>query len=247
VIKIDGASKEDLTPIPLGSSKQLFVGQKVLAIGNPFGLDRTLTTGIVSGLERPLRSEMTGRLIEDVIQTDASINPGNSGGPLLDSHGRIIGINTMIYSPSGGSVGIGFAVPVDTAKNIIPDILAYGRVRKPRLGITQYELNARAADQLGLPVKSGLMISEVLPGSAAEKAGIKGGTEPVRARGGIIYLGGDVITGVDGQPITSRDDLDRILNAKKIGDHVQVEVVRNGRRLKFDVELAEAPDAARRR
>ncbi|HEY6401790.1 MAG TPA: trypsin-like peptidase domain-containing protein, partial [Blastocatellia bacterium] len=133
MIKID-APRESLTMIPLGDSKGLRVGQKVLAIGNPFGFDRTLTTGIVSGLARPIRSEMTGKLIEGAIQTDAAINPGNSGGPLLNSRGQMIGINTMILSPSGGSVGIGFAVPVDTAKRIVSDILKYGRVRKPRLG-----------------------------------------------------------------------------------------------------------------
>ena len=246
ILKINAPAK-DLTPIPLGNSNELYVGQKVLAIGNPFGLDRTLTRGIVSGLARSLHSEITGRLIEDVVQTDASINPGNSGGPLLDSRGRMIGINTMIYSPSGGSVGIGFAVPVETARRIIPDILAYGRVRKPKLGITPpIQVTARIADQLSLPVKTGLLVSEVVPGSAGDKAGMKGGTEPVRTRSGVFYLGGDVITSVDGKPVNTQDDLDRILNTKKIGDHVQVEVVRNGRRLKLDVELDEVPDARRR-
>jgi S1-C subfamily serine protease len=244
IIKIN-APRENLTPIPLGDSKDLFVGQKVLAIGNPFGLDRTLTTGIVSGLARPLRSEFTGRLIEGVIQTDASINPGNSGGPLLDSRGRMIGINTMIYSPSGGSVGIGFAVPVETARRVIPDILAYGRVRRPKLGITQYALNARLADALELSVKEGIMVSEVLPGSAADKAGIKGGTQRARLGNQIIYIGGDVIVSIDGQRVRTRDDLDRILNAKNIGDRVQVEVMRNGRPLKFDVELSEPPEVGR--
>ncbi len=245
IIKINAPPK-DLTPIPLGDSKNVFVGQKVLAIGNPFGLDRTLTTGIVSGLERPLRSEFTDRLIEDVIQTDASINPGNSGGPLLDSHGRMIGINTMIYSPSGGSVGIGFAVPVDTAKRIIPDIMAYGRVRRPTLGIKQLQVNAQMADQLELPVKTGLLVSEAVHGGGADKAGIKGGTQAVRVRGGgIYYLGGDIITSVDGQPIRTHDDLDHILKAKNLGDRVQVEVMRGERKLKFEVELTEAPDVTR--
>lgn len=246
IIKINAPPK-DLTPIPLGDSKNVFVGQKVLAIGNPFGLDRTLTTGIVSGLERPLRSEFTDRLIEDVIQTDASINPGNSGGPLLDSHGRMIGINTMIYSPSGGSVGIGFAVPVDTAKRIIPDILAYGRVRRPKLGITQLQVTTQMADQLDLPVKTGLLVMEAVSGGAADKAGIKGGTQRVPVRGGVIYLGGDIITSVDGQPIRTHDDLDHILKAKNLGDRVQVEVRRGERQLKFEVELTEAPDINRRR
>jgi S1-C subfamily serine protease len=237
-------SRDNLTPIPLGSSKELIVGQKVLAIGNPFGLDRTLTTGIVSGLARPLRSEVTDRLIEGVIQTDAAINPGNSGGPLLDSHGRMIGINTMIYTPQGpggGSIGIGFAVPVDNAKKIIPDLLAYGRVRRPILGISPVPLDARLAQALDLPVDEGLLVSTVLPGSAAARAGIKGGTQPALLQRTRIQIGGDVIVSVDGQPVKSKDDLDKILSGKAIGDKVAVEVVRSGRRLKLEVLLAEAP------
>ena len=246
LIKIN-APGEALTTVPLGTSKDVFVGQKVLAIGNPFGLDRTLTTGIISGLARPLRSESTDRLIEGVIQTDASINPGNSGGPLLDSRGRMIGINTMIYSPSGGSVGIGFAVPVDTARRIIPDLLAYGRVRRPKLGITPpIQLSPGLAEELGLPVREGLMVSQVVSGGAADRAGIQGGTQPVRSGNQIFYLGGDVITSIDGQAVRTRDDLDRILGAKNIGDRVQVEVVRDRRRLKLDVQLTESPPARQR-
>src|SRR6185503_12992762 len=246
VIKIS-APRESLKPIPFGVSKELFVGQKVLAIGNPFGLDRTLTTGIVSGLSRPLRSEFTGRLIEGVVQTDASINPGNSGGPLLDSHGRMIGINTMIFSPSGGSVGIGFAVPVDTAKSIVPDILAYGRVRRPRLGIVPYELDARLADALELGVKQGLMVGQVVQGGAADVAGIRGGSQPAQVGNQVMYLGGDVITQVDGHQVRTRDDLDRVLNEKKIGDRVEIEVVRSQKKIKFTVQLSEPPDVTRRR
>lgn len=237
VIKIN-APKESLTVVPLGNAKDLFVGQKVLAIGNPFGLDRTLTTGIVSGLSRPLRSEFTGRLIEGVIQTDASINPGNSGGPLLDSRGRMIGINTMIYSPSGGSVGIGFAVPVDTAKRIIPDILAYGHVRRPKMGIGARPITPEIAEQLNLPVSEGLLVMQVWPGSAAERAGIRG-LQIARAGRQLFYEGGDVITRVDNQPIRTRDDLDRVLNSKNIGDVVQVEVLRDGRRVTLAVKLTE--------
>jgi S1-C subfamily serine protease len=245
VIKIT-APRESLRPIPMGTSQTLFVGEKVLAIGNPFGLDRTLTRGIISGLSRPVRSE-NGKLIDGVVQTDASINPGNSGGPLLDSKGRMIGINTMIYSPTGGSVGIGFAVPVDTAKQSVPDIMAYGRVRRPRLGIVPYELDARLADALKLPVKQGLMVLQVVEGGAADEAGIRGGTQPAQVGRYVIYLGGDVITRVAGQPVTSPDDLDRILKEKKIGDTVEVEVVRSQRKMTFTVRLAEQPGAARRR
>jgi putative serine protease PepD len=244
VLKIDAPAAE-LQPIPQGSSKDLFVGQKVLAIGNPFGFDRTLTTGIVSGLSRPIRSEMTGRLIEGVIQTDAAINPGNSGGPLLDSRGRQIGINTLIISPSGGSVGIGFAVPIEAAKRIIPDILAYGRVRKPKLGIVPLPLFARLSEALNLPVQEGLLVMQAEPGGSAERAGIQGGNERAQLGRQVILIGGDVITAIDGQPVKSRDDLDRVLNSKNLGDTVQVEFYRNGRKQRVNVTLLESPSAKR--
>ncbi|MGH9836456.1 MAG: S1C family serine protease, partial [Blastocatellia bacterium] len=227
---------------------ELFVGQKVLAIGNPFGLDRTLTTGVISGLARPLKSEITSRLIEGVIQTDAAINPGNSGGPLLDSRGRMIGINTMIYSPSGGSVGIGFAVPVKTAKRVIEDIKTYGRVRKPRLGIEAIPLSRFGSQLIGaldLPVNEGLMVIRVAPGSGADKAGMRN-AEGVQVGRDIIPLG-DVITKVDGQAISQQDDLDHVLNSKNVGDRVQVEVVRGGRRVTLNVQLEELPRGGRRR
>ncbi len=247
VIKIDAPTSE-LTPVQLGVSDELFVGQKVLAIGNPFGLDRTLTTGVISGLARPLKSEITGRLIEGVIQTDAAINRGNSGGPLLDSRGRMIGINTMIYSPSGGSIGIGFAVPAKTAKRVIDDIKAYGRVRKPRLGIEAIPL-ARFGSQLiqalDLPVNEGLMVIRVVPGSGAEKAGMRNAGEVQVGRYTVPL--GDVITKVDGQAINQQDDLDRVLNNKNVGDRVQLEVVRDGRRVTLNVQLAELPRSGRQR
>ncbi|HZF40326.1 MAG TPA: trypsin-like peptidase domain-containing protein [Blastocatellia bacterium] len=246
LIKID-APRENLTTIPLGESKGLHVGQKVLAIGNPFGLDRTLTTGIVSGLARPIRSEMTGKLIEGVIQTDAAINPGNSGGPLLNSRGQMIGINTMIYSPSGGSVGIGFAVPVDTAKRIVSDIMQYGRVRKPRLGIDSLTVNEPLAKALELPVSEGLMVTGIVTGAAAEKAGLKGPTDEVQLGRYVIPIGGDIIVGIDGQKVSSRDDLDRALNNKNVGDSVQVEVMRGKRRTTLTVQLAELPQSTRQR
>lgn len=246
VIKMEARS-ENLTTIPLGESKGLRVGQKVLAIGNPFGLDRTLTTGIISGLARPIRSEMTGKLIEGVVQTDAAINPGNSGGPLLNSRGQMIGINTLIYSPSGGSVGIGFAVPVDTAKRIISDIMQYGRVRKPRLGIDSITLNAPLASALELPVNEGLMVTGVVSGAAADKAGVKGPTDEVQVGRYVIPIGGDIIVNIDGQKIGSRDDLDRALNNKNVGDRVQVEVLRGKRRTTLTIQLAELPQSARQR
>jgi putative serine protease PepD len=247
VIKIN-APPAELSPVQLGNSDELFVGQKVLAIGNPFGFDRTLTTGIISGLARQLKSEITGTLIEAVIQTDAAINPGNSGGPLLDSHGRMIGINTMIYSPSGGSVGIGFAVPVRTAKRVIADIQAYGRVRKPKLGIEAIPLSRFGSDLirvLDLAVNDGLMVVRVTPGSGADKAGIKN-AEEVQVGRYLVPLG-DVITKIDGQVINQQEDIDHVLNSKNVGDRVQVEVLRGGRRLTLDVQLAELQQGGRRR
>lgn len=240
LVKIDAPS-ETLTTISLGASKDLFVGQKVLAIGNPFGFDRTLTTGIVSGLARSLKSEITGRLIEAVVQTDAAINPGNSGGPLLNARGQMIGINTMIYSPSGGSVGIGFAVPVETAKRVIDDILKYGRVRKPSLGVEGLPLSrfgSQLIRALELPVNEGIMVIRVAPGSSAEKAGFRNAQE-VQVGRYVVPLG-DVITKIDGNAVTKQDDIDHVLNTKNIGDSVQLELMRDGRRLNLTVQLMEA-------
>lgn len=249
VIQISAPTNE-LSVVPLGASKNLFVGQKVLAIGNPFGLDRTLTTGIISGLSRPIRSEMTQRLIEGAIQTDAAINPGNSGGPLLNSRGQLIGINTMIYSPSGGSVGIGFAVPVETAIRVINDIKQYGRVRKARPGVNFIplaNLGERFIRAVEIPVNEGLMVVEVQSGSAAERAGIKGATQAVRYGRYQIPIGGDIIVAMDGQKIASRDDYDRVLNNKNVGESVRVEVIRDGRRLTVPLTLDEGPRFSRSR
>ncbi|MBL8187517.1 MAG: trypsin-like peptidase domain-containing protein [Acidobacteria bacterium] len=249
VIQISAPANE-LSVVPFGASKNLFVGQKVLAIGNPFGLDRTLTTGIISGLSRPIRSEMTQRLIEGAIQTDAAINPGNSGGPLLNSRGQLIGINTMIYSPSGGSVGIGFAVPVETAIRVINDIKQYGRVRKARPGVNFIplaNLGERFVRAVDIPVNEGLMVVEVQSGSAAERAGIKGATQAVRYGRYQIPIGGDIIVAMDGQKIASRDDYDRVLNNKNVGESVRVEVIRDGRRLTLPLTLDEGPRFSRSR
>jgi putative serine protease PepD len=249
LIKIE-APQDQLTAIPLGDSSNLKVGQKVLAIGNPFGLDRTLTTGVVSGLARPIRSEMTNKLIEGVIQTDAAINPGNSGGPLLNSKGQMIGINTLIYSPSGGSVGIGFAVPVNTAKRIVTDIMQYGRVRKPSLGISGIPLSRLGPQMirtLELPVRDGIMVVKVAPGGSAEKAGIRGANEEVQVGRYIIPIGGDIITRIDGEQVRQQDDIDHVLNNKSVGDRVQIEVVRNGRPQTLAVQLSELPRGSRQR
>lgn len=212
VLKIDAPASK-LLPLPIGQSSTLKVGMKVLAIGNPFGLDQTLTTGVISGLGREIKS-MSGRPITDVIQTDASINPGNSGGPLLDSSGRLIGINTAIYSPTGAYAGIGFAVPVDTVNAIVPQLLEHGRVVRPGLGISiAHDVHAARA---GI---DGVVIMQVVPGGAADKAGLQGATSVV---GGIVP--GDVIVGIDNTPIHKQNDLFKALDAHKVGDVVDVHV-----------------------
>ncbi|HET9531944.1 MAG TPA: trypsin-like peptidase domain-containing protein [Blastocatellia bacterium] len=245
VIKVN-APRNKLTIVRLGTSNGLQVGQKVLAIGNPFGLQRTLTTGIISGLERPLRDPATRRTIEGAIQTDASINPGNSGGPLLNARGEMIGINTAIYSPSGGSVGVGFAVPVDTAKKIIPDLIAKGYVSYPWLGVSTMPLNRRIAGAFDLPVAEGIIIGEVYRGSGAAAAGLRGAQARETIYGGIaLERLGDVILSIDGQQVRNTDDLQRVLKNKEPGQTVQVEVLRNNGRVSLPVRLSERPQELR--
>lgn len=241
VIKVE-APRDRLTIVKLGTSQGLQVGQKVLAIGNPFGLQRTLTTGVISGLERPLRDPASRRTIEGAIQTDASINPGNSGGPLLNAGGEMIGINTAIYSPSSGSVGIGFAVPVDTAKKIIPDLIARGHVSRPWLGISALPLDSRLARTLGLPVEEGIIIGEVYAGSGAAAAGLRATVARESSYGGIaIERLGDVILSVNGQQVKNTNDLQNLLKDKQVGQTVQVEVLREGSRVTVPVRLSERP------
>jgi S1-C subfamily serine protease len=239
VIKID-APREQLTVISLGDSDRLVVGQKVLAIGNPFGLDRTLTTGVISGLQRPIRAR-NGRLIEGAIQTDASINPGNSGGPLLDSQGRVIGINSQILSSAGGSVGVGFAIAVNIAKRVVPQLISGGRVARPRLGIVVRSLSDLHRE-VRLPVSAGLLVLQVAPGSAAEQAGIRSIS---RDEFGRIRLG-DIITAVDGEAVKDQDDLPRILDRHRVGETLEVEIVRDGERQTVSVRLSD-PTGGRRR
>ncbi len=222
-----------LTPVPLGDSDKLTVGQKVLAIGNPFGLDRTLTTGVISGLQRPIRAR-NDRPIDAAIQTDASINPGNSGGPLLDKFGRMIGINSQILSPAGGSVGVGFAVPVNTAKRVIPQLLQHGMVRRPVIGINGVGLESLAKRGIELPVQKGLLLYTVGNGGPADAAGLRGLS---RGADGDLILG-DVITSIDGTAIGDLDDLYRYLDKKQIGETVQVEVFRDGQSRRVPLRLA---------
>jgi S1-C subfamily serine protease len=239
VVKFDPPAGTALKTVPYGDSGGLKVGQKVLAIGNPFALERTLTVGIVSGLGRPI--QITRQyIVQDMIQTDASINPGNSGGPLLDSHGRMIGINTMIYSPSGGSVGIGFAVPVNTAKRVVNELIQYGKVRRGWFDATMVQLFPELVRYAKLPVRSGLLVSRTRRGGIAEKAGLKqGGGEPVQYRRSTIYLGGDIITSVEGMKIATLSDLYSALEHSKPGDKVKVGILRGDTALTLEIPLAD--------
>jgi S1-C subfamily serine protease len=245
VIKFDPGDRE-LTTIPMGTSSNLQVGQKVLAIGNPFGLDRTLTTGIISGLGRPVRT-YNDLVIRDMIQTDASINPGNSGGPLLDAEGRMLGINTIIISPSGGSIGIGFAVPVDTAKRVVPDLIEYGRVRRGWIQIVPRELFPELVDYADLSVKDGVLVSQVTDGGNADEAGLRGGEQSQAVRYGntVIYLGGDIIVEIDGTEVNGMASLYEALEDKKPGDSVTVTYIRDGNERETSVTLSERPEEFR--
>lgn len=241
VIRLLETPKDPLTIVPLGDSDKLVVGQKVLAIGNPFGLDRTLTTGVISGLQRPIRAQ-NGRPIEGAIQTDASINPGNSGGPLLDSHGRMIGINSQIESPSGASAGVGFAIPVSIAKRIVPQLIRDGEIRRPKLGISTRDVES-LQNQVRLPVTSGVLIVSVLPGGAAASAGLRG---VVQTENGDLELG-DIIVAIDGEKVGTNDDLFKILDKHKLGESVSLEIFRQGNRMTVPVRLTEGPPVNQRR
>ena len=240
VIRMTELPKEPLTLVPLGDSDKLSVGQKVLAIGNPFGLDRTLTTGVISGLERPIRAQ-NNRQIEGAIQTDASINPGNSGGPLLDSHGRMIGINSQILSPSGASAGVGFAIPVSIAKRIVPELVRNGSIQRPNLGIRSRDVES-LGNQAQLPVSSGVLIWSTFQGGPASNAGLRG---LVETEDGQIELG-DIIVAIDGEKIDNSDDIYKVMDKHHLGDTVNVEVIRRGRRMTVAVRLTEAPNTRRR-
>jgi S1-C subfamily serine protease len=221
------APKHQLRPLAIGTSADLEVGQSVFAIGNPFGLDQTLTTGIISALGREIRAT-TGRTIAGVIQTDAAINPGNSGGPLLDSAGRLIGVNMAIVSPSGSNAGIGFAVPVDTVNRIVPQLIRQGEITRAGLGVRIGD--DRVSRRLNLP---GVLIIEVDKGSAAEAAGLR--STQVDAKGGVKL--GDVIVAIDGERIETSDDLFNAMEKRAVGEVVKVTVLRSERRLSMAVTL----------
>ena len=236
LIQIDAPN---LQPITLAASAGLSVGQKVYAIGNPFGLSGTMTTGIISAI-RPIRSE-SGAPIEDAIQTDAAINPGNSGGPLLNSRGEVIGINTMIASNGADqSSGIGFAIPIDTAKAVLADLTKYGKVRRPSLGIVSYAIGPDLASQMGLDADNGVLIQRVIPGGAAERAGLHGGNQQAYVGNTPIMLGGDLIVAIDGQQITDPQDISVVMDKHQAGDVVSVSILRGHRQMTLKLQLGEA-------
>jgi S1-C subfamily serine protease len=236
------AGKDALKPLALGNSSKLEVGDAVVAIGNPFGLDRTVTTGIVSALQRKLEAP-NGFTIDHVIQTDAAINPGNSGGPLLDSLGRVVGINSQIATGGGGgSVGIGFAVPINTASKIADQLKKKGKVEHAFLGITGVSISKSMAENLNLPTDQGVLIQRAT--GPAAKAGVKGGDTQVSLGGADILLGGDVLVGIDGKNVRSMDDVIAVVGSKKPGDEVSVELRRGEQKRTVKVKLANRPASA---
>jgi S1-C subfamily serine protease len=246
VLKVD-VDPALLHPVPLGESSNLRVGQFVVAIGNPFGYERTLTVGVVSALGRVIESPDQS-FIGEIIQTDAAINPGNSGGPLLDLSGRVIGMNTAIFSPSQASAGIGFAVPVDTVRKVVPELIAHGYYPHPWLGV-QYVWNLSPQRQqvleeagMTVPVDSGVLVVQVLSGSPADQAGLLGGQRQVRIGGMILLVGGDILTAIDGKAIASDQDLSEYLDTKtQVGQTIQVTVWRDGQQRTIPVTLTERP------
>jgi S1-C subfamily serine protease len=229
----------NLTPAVLSESRDLQVGQNVYAIGNPFGLNGTMTTGIISSIRSV--GEPQGATIENAVQTDAAINPGNSGGPLLNSRGEVIGMNTLIAT--GGaeqSSGIGFAIPVDTIKAVLSDYSKYGRVRRPSLGISSLAIGPDLAEQIGLPADYGVLVQKVIPGGAAERAGLRGGSQQAYLGNTPIYLGGDLIVGIDDERVTNPQDISEIMDRHQAGDTVTLTFFRGSQRMTVKLTLGEA-------
>ncbi len=238
VIKIKAPSAR-LRPLPFGESSGLKVGQKVLAIGNPFGLEQSLTTGIISSIRRYLKlSEVE---MENVIQTDAAINPGNSGGPLLDSDGRLIGINTAIFSPSGGNVGVGFAVSVDTVKRVVKELKEKGYVAYAWMGVEMQTVIPRYAEALDLGTPRGVLVGRLVRNGPAHRAGIRGGADRVIVGNTRLVVGGDIIVEADGQAVDSTQELQRMMRTRKPGDTMRLTIVRENKRLPLTLTLGERP------
>jgi putative serine protease PepD len=238
LVKIDPKGRT-LPALTMGDSDTLQVGQRVLAIGNPFGFQSTLTTGVVGALGRTVQTSQS-TVIDGAIQTDAAINQGNSGGPLLNSHGEVIGINSAIYTPSGTTAGIGFAIPISTARQIAQDLISEGRVHRASMGVEARVISPPVAEALKLPVQEGLMIERVIPGGPAEKAGLRGGSRTAILGMRRVLLGGDVLTAIDGRPITNQMDLNLALNRKRPGDTVNLEFYRGGQKMDAQVTLNDA-------
>ncbi len=240
VIKVS-VPAETLHPLPLGDSTALQVGQLSIAIGSPFRLQGTVTMGVVSSLGRDLRAG-NGRVIGGIIQTDAAINPGNSGGPLLNSSGEVIGVNSAIFSPTGGNVGIGFAIPVNTVKRWVPDLISQGRARHPYLGITGQTIDPALAKALNLSIREGVLLAQVSQGTPAAKAGLRGGDRQTRVGNVRVITGGDIITAINGNKLKKIEDLTHYLDTQtKVGDQVSLTVVRGSETLTINVTLAERP------
>jgi S1-C subfamily serine protease len=237
LVKIEPKGKP-LAALTLGDSSTLLVGQKVLAIGNPFGFQSTLTTGVVGALGRTVQTSQT-TFIDEAIQTDAAINRGNSGGPLINSHGEVIGINSAIYTPSGTTAGIGFAIPINTAKAIAHDLMTDGRVHRAFLGVETLPVSGYLAEALDLPVQEGLLVETVTRGGPAAVGGIHGGDRIAQAGMRRIYIGGDIIVAIDGQKIATQFDTNVVLNRKRPGDTVTVTVYRGGKKVDLPVKLGE--------
>ncbi len=235
VIQIHGEGQLD--PATLGDSKRLIVGQKVFAIGNPFGLAGTMTRGIISSI-RPVRGP-NGNYIDEAIQTDAAINPGNSGGPLLNSRGEVVGMNTFILSEAGQSAGLGFAIPINAAKAVLNDLITIGRVNRPTLGVVTLPIGPELAGQMGLAAEHGVLILQVVPGGAADRAGLHGGTERAYLGNTQIMLGGDLIVAVDGEDIQDQQDMAHVMNRHRAGDTVHVTFYRGKRKMEVDIALSE--------
>ena len=235
IIQIKGA---DIQPVTLGDSTNLQVGQKVYAIGNPFGLSGTLTRGIVSSIRQV--KEPDGMEIEEAIQTDAAINPGNSGGPLLNWHGEVIGINTMIASSVGQSAGIGFAIPINTAKAVLNDLVTLGRVRRPALGVRTIPIDPDLASEMGLAADYGLLIVQAVQGGAADRAGLHGGSERAYLGNTPIMVGGDLIVAVNGERIESQQNLAQVMNKHRAGDNITVTIYRGKKKMDVSVTLGES-------
>jgi S1-C subfamily serine protease len=240
VLQVD-AHALALSPLPLGNSDAVHVGDPVVAIGNPFGLDRTVTAGIVSALQRVIQAPAQQYSIDHVIQTDAALNKGNSGGPLLDARGSVVGVNSQIQSGNGGNVGVGFAVPVNTVKTVAAEIIKTGRAEHAFLGITGQAVTPSIAKLFRLPASQGVLVASVQPGSAAAKAGLRAGTQKVLADGESYPLGGDLLVGADGEPLDSIERLHDVISSKKPGDSVSLELWRGSSKTSLDVKLGRQP------